>query len=74
MISKITFLANLTTGNRLKRNIPTKAAKSHPAISKTVKLVTTGSGVRIMSVIITRREILTPKLESRTIKLCIANV
>jgi hypothetical protein len=57
MLCKIGFLAKLTAGHRLKRKTPPKAANSHPAISKTVKLVTTGSGVRIMSVIITPKEI-----------------
>ena len=74
MIFNIGFLANLAAGQRLKRNIPAKAAESHPAISKMVKLVTTGWGIRIMSVIITPREIPTARLENRTIKLCTARM
>jgi hypothetical protein len=74
MIFNIGFLANPTAGQRLKRNITLNAVKSHPAISKMVKLVTAGWGVRIISVIITPREIPTAKLENRTIKLCTVRI
>jgi len=74
MIFSIGFLAKRTAGQRLKRNIPNKAARSHPAIVIMVKPVTTGCDIRIISVIITPIEIPTAKLENSTIKLCNARM
>ena len=74
MIFNIGFLANLNAGQRLKRNITPDATRSQPAISKMVKLVTTGFCIRIMSVIIVPRDIPTARLEIRTMKLCTARM
>ena len=58
----------------LERNIPVRVAKSQAKISKIVKLVTTGSGIRIISVIITPREIPIAKLENKMLRLWMARI
>jgi hypothetical protein len=50
-------------------NIPPRAVKSQAAISMTVMLVTSGLDIKISKVIITPKDVPTPKLESRTVML-----
>ena len=74
MIFRMGFLAKRNAGQRLNKNIPAKAARSHPAIANIVKLVTSGCAIRIITVIIAPKEIPTAKLENNTIKLCTARI
>ena len=69
MIFKIEVLAILNAGNRLKRNITSKAIVSQTAISAIVKLETRGLVIKINKVMMTPREIPVAKLEESTIAL-----
>ena len=66
-IFRIGVLANLIAGTRLNRNIAVTATASHNAICKTVKLVTTGLGTRIINVVMTPNESPSARPETKTI-------
>ena len=69
MIFKSQVFANFIAGYKLRRNIPTSAENSHNETLKIVMLVTTGSGIKIINVLITPNAIPMAPLERRTIKL-----
>ena len=74
MISSICFFANLIVGYKLRLKVRASAASIHPAISITVKAVTTGSGTRIIRVMIIPNATPAAKLPSETTKLCVATI